>query len=378
MTTLPTFGFATATEISFGRGAAHGSIARIATFGRNALVVTGATSDRAGWLIDELKAEGVATAVFSVPKEPDVDLISAGIAAAQGCDVVIAIGGGAAIDAGKAIAALVPAQGDMMDYLEVVGKGLPLETNPLPFVAIPTTAGTGAEATRNAVINVPSHRRKVSLRDVRMLPRLAIVDPALTDNCPKPITLASGLDAVTQVIEPYICSRANPMTDALCRDAIPRGMKALARLMENEDPAARNDMALTSLYGGIALANAGLGVVHGLAGPLGGLSNAAHGAICGALLPHGLAMNDAQCGGHPRIAEVRQWIADALGCDTGIAFENLEQWSKSNGLLGLDALGVSEEDRHKAAQDAATSSSMKANPVALTSAHLAEIMEKAR
>ncbi|MEN8657234.1 MAG: iron-containing alcohol dehydrogenase, partial [Marivita sp.] len=138
MTTLPTFGFATATEISFGRGTAHGSIARIATFGRHALIVTGATSDRAGWLIDGLKAAGVATTVFSVPKEPDVNLISAGIAAAEGCDVVIAIGGGAAIDAGKAIAALVPAQGEMIDYLEVVGKGLPLETNPLPFVAIPT------------------------------------------------------------------------------------------------------------------------------------------------------------------------------------------------------------------------------------------------
>lgn len=378
MTTLPTFGFATASEITFGRGTAFGSIGRIATLSRHALVVTGATPDRAGWLIDGLNSHGIATTVFSVPKEPDVDLIAAGILAADGCDVVIAVGGGAAIDAGKAVAALVPAKGDMMDYLEVVGKGLPLETPPLPFVAIPTTAGTGAEATRNAVINVPSHRRKVSLRDTRMLPRLAIIDPALTDDCPKPITLASGLDAVTQAIEPYICCRANPMTDALCRDAIPRGMKALVRLMEGEDPNARDDLALTSLYGGIALANAGLGVVHGLAGPLGGLSNAAHGAICGALLPHGLTMNETQSGGQTRITEVRQWIAASLNCDSEIAFEKLEQWSKSNGLLGLDALGVSEEDRHQAAQDAATSSSMKANPVALTTAHLVEIMEKAR
>ncbi len=156
---------------------------------------------------------------------------------------MVSLGGGAVIDAGKAIAALVPAAGPVIDYLEVVGTGRQLEASPLPFVAIPTTAGTGAEVTKNAVINVPEQQRKVSLRDDRMLPDPAIVDPALTDNAPRSITLSSGLDALTQVIEPRLCSRATPFTDALCQQAIPRGIRALKILMEQECPASRDEMA---------------------------------------------------------------------------------------------------------------------------------------
>ncbi|WP_207101870.1 iron-containing alcohol dehydrogenase [Paracoccus shandongensis] len=377
------FAFATATEILFGRGQASVAAERVAGMGRRVLLVHGRDGARAAWLADALVGQGCAVAGFAVPREPDMDLIGDGIAAGQGAQVVVALGGGAAIDAGKAIAALIPATRPMLDHLEVVGRGLPLDHPPLPFVAIPTTAGTGAEVTRNAVIGVPQHRRKVSLRDARMLPRLAIVDPALTDGCPRAVTLASGLDAITQVIEPYVCTRANPLTDALCRDAIPRGLAAIRRLMERDDPGARDDMALVSLCGGLALANAGLGAVHGLAGPLGGLTGAPHGAICGALLPPVLGANRRTAtdpGTIRRLDQVARWIGAAFDtphASMAEAARALSDWSHRAGLPALSALGIGPEAQAAAAEAAATSSSMKSNPAALSPNDLRRIMEEA-
>lgn len=376
------FTFATASEIRFGRGAATAAVPDLADLGQRLLLVTGANPERAGWLGAALAEAGCAVTAFAIPGEPDVARIEAGVAAAReaGAQAVVAIGGGAAVDAGKAIAALVPATRPMQDHLEVVGKGLPLERPPLPFAALPTTAGTGAEVTRNAVIAVPEARRKVSLRDRAMLPALAIVDPALTDSCPRGVTLASGLDAITQVIEPYLCTRANPMTDALCRDAIPAGLSALRRLMEAESPEARDAMAWVSLCGGLALANAGLGVIHGLAGPLGGLTGAPHGAICGVLLPHGLALNAERAsdpGLAARFGEIRSWIGAALDCRPEDAFDRLAAWARSCGLPTLTALGVPAEAQAEAAEAAAGSSSMKANPVALTPEDLRGMMQRA-
>lgn len=382
--TLPAFTFMTATEILFGRGHAAQAAGRIAALGRRVLLVHGATPDRAEWLFRALIETGADVHGFAVPQEPDMALIEAGLAhgRALGAKVVVALGGGAVIDAGKAIAALVPAPRPMIDHLEVVGKGLPLDAAPLPFVAMPTTAGTGAEVTRNAVISVPEERRKVSLRDPRMLPRLAIVDPALTDHCPRAVTLASGLDAIAQVIEPYVSTRANALTDALCRDAVPRGLAALIRLMEAEDPTARDEIAWVSLCGGIALANAGLGAVHGLAGPLGGLSSAAHGAICGALLPHVLVANReavADAAGAARLDDVGRCIAEAFGDPGGLVggCKALARWSREAGLPGLTQLGITAEARAEAAVAAASSSSMKANPAALSEEVLARVMAAA-
>lgn len=379
------FAFATATEILFGRGQADAAPARIVAFGRRVLLVHGGTVTRSQSLRLALTGAGAEVTGFAVAAEPDMALIEAGIAAGRTADaqVVVAMGGGAVIDAGKAIAALLPATRPMLDHLEVVGQGLPLDNPPLPFIALPTTAGTGAEVTRNAVIGVPEHRRKVSLRDLRMLPRLAIVDPALTDIAPRAVTLASGLDAITQVIEPYVCTRTNPLTDALCRDAIPRGLAALIRLMQAEDPAARDEMAWVSLCGGLALANAGLGAVHGLAGPLGGLTGAPHGAICGALLPHVLIANRravSDAGYAARLDEVGVWIGAAFGQpEAGLdrAATALAQWSRAAGLSGLAALGVDAGVRQAAAEAAASSSSMKANPAPLSAADLREVMTAA-
>ena len=379
---LPVFSFATATEIRFGRNEARRAVPDMACLGQRALLVHGRTAERAEWLLAALQAEGCSVTAFSVPQEPDVAMIEAGVDAARaaGARSVIAIGGGAVIDAGKAIAALVPSPRQILDHLEVVGHGLPLETDPLPFVALPTTAGTGAEVTRNAVIAVPEAQRKVSLRDRRMLPRIAIVDPSITDGVPRAVTLASGLDAVTQVIEPFISTKANPMTDALCRPAIVTGLAALVSLMDGDSPEARDRMAWTSLCGGLALANAGLGAVHGLAGPLGGLSGAAHGAICGALLPHVLEANAARASGDTaeRLDMVRQDLAVALSCNPRVVFAALGTWSRQAGLPGLDAQGISSEQRAQAAEMAASSSSMKANPVPLDAEALRRIMEHAR
>ena len=368
------FAFATATEIRFGRGEALRALPELGTWGR-LLVVHGAGAlARGGSVARAIEALRPALPV-TVTEEPELAGIEAWVTRAReaGVQAVVAIGGGAVIDAGKALAALIPAPQGALRYLEVVGEGRALEAQPLPFAAIPTTAGTGAEVTRNAVIQVAAARRKVSLRDARMLPRLAVVDPSLTDHCPRGVTLASGLDAVTQVIEPFVSTKANPLTDALCRDAIPRGLAALKRLMAAEDPEARDEMAWVSLCGGLALANAGLGVVHGLAGPLGGLSGAAHGAICGALLVPGLAMNAARAG-TARLAQVEAMMAS---CHPG-GGRGLDLWARAQGLRGLDALGITAGMRDQAAEMAASSSSMKANPVALSRDDLLLLMEDAR
>ncbi|MCD4685423.1 MAG: iron-containing alcohol dehydrogenase, partial [Anaerolineae bacterium] len=288
------FEFATATRIIFGAGklADVGLIA--AALGQRALVVTGKHTARASRLLELLSDAGVDVTVFAVDQEPTIAIVQQGTAQARDavCDLVIGFGGGSVLDAGKAIAALLTNPGDPLDYLEVIGKGQPLIAAPAPYIAIPTTAGTGAEVTRNAVLASPEQRVKVSLRSPLMLPDVALVDPKLTYSVPPDITAYTGLDALTQVIEPYVSHLANPLTDALCREGITRAARSLRRAVTHgDDAAAREDMALASLMGGLALANAKLGAVHGFAGPFGGMFHAPHGAVCAALLPHVMATN---------------------------------------------------------------------------------------
>ena len=184
------------------------------------------------------------------------------------------------------MAALIPNQGEVIDYLEVIGAGRKLQAAPLPFIALPTTAGTGAEVTKNAVLGSKEHRVKVSLRDNQMLANIALVDPLLTHSMPPSVTASTGMDALTQVLEPYVTHLATPLTDGFCVEGLRRAGRSLRRVFdEPADAAARSDMALTSLLGGLALANAKLGAVHGFAGVLGGMYGAPHGAICAALLP---------------------------------------------------------------------------------------------
>lgn len=369
------FGITQPGRILFGRGEAMKASGLIRGFGEGVLVVHGANRERAKWLkIPDAEVQGLPCL-----GEPTLAMLEEALQRARGFDpqVVVGLGGGAVIDLAKALAALIPAPDGPMEHLEVVGKGLPLRADPLPFVAIPTTAGTGAEVTKNAVIGLPDLGRKVSLRHDRMVARLAIVDPALTDGCPKAVTLASGLDAVTQVIEPFLSSKATPYTDALTRPAIPLGMQALMQLMQGEAPDARDVMAWVSLCGGLGLANGGLGAVHGLAGVIGGMTGAAHGAICGALLGPVLAANrDATTGlARQRVDEVCGMLAGPLGATQDEVPAALQAWAWAEGLPGLAAMGVV-EDQHAAIVAAAReASSMKGNPVALSDAVLHQILQ---
>src|ERR1017187_2900235 len=286
---MPTFEFATAARILFGEGTLRQVPAAAASIGRRALLVTGASPDRAVPLRQALQSAGVSPVPFSVPGEPTLSLIRS---APRDYDFVIAFGGGSVLDAAKALAALLTNPGDPLDYLEVIGLGHPLAAPAAPCIAIPTTAGTGSEVTRNAVLASPQRRVKASLRSPSMFPRLAVVDPELTYHLPRAITASTGLDALTQLIEPYVSLRANPMTDQFCVEGIRRAAHALPLVWANGgDLAARRDMAWASLLGGMALANAALGAVHGFAAPIGGIFPAPHGAVCAALLPHAMDVN---------------------------------------------------------------------------------------
>ena len=288
------FEFATATRIIFGEGSVKQVAPAAKQWGKRILVVTGHGPERAGLLRADLAAAGVHTSTFAVEGEPSVDLIAHGLQQARGeqCDAVIALGGGSVIDAGKAIAALLTNPGELMDYLEVVGKGQAIQNPAAPFIAVPTTAGTGSEVTRNAVLGVPARQVKVSLRSPLLLPRLAVVDPELTFGLPPAVTASTGLDALTQLIEAYVSIRANPVTDGFCVQGIPLAARSLRRAFHHgHEPEARRDMSLAALFSGLALANAGLGVVHGFAAPLGGRFPAPHGAICAAILPYGMEIN---------------------------------------------------------------------------------------
>ncbi|MFP5248916.1 MAG: iron-containing alcohol dehydrogenase [Acidobacteriota bacterium] len=373
------FEFATATRIVFGEGAAATLPELLRAFGSRPLVVTGASTERAASLLSAL-----ATEVFAVPGEPTVDRVRAGARRAREteCDVVVAIGGGSAIDAGKAIAALATNGGEPLEFLEVVGKGRSISLPSLPFLAVPTTAGTGSEVTRNAVLGSPEHGVKASLRSPLMLPRVAVIDPELTYALPPAVTAATGLDALTQLIEPYVSARANPLTDALCIAGIERAAVALPRAYrDGTDREARRDMALASLFGGLALANAGLGVVHGFAAPLGGSWNAPHGALCAALLPHGMAVNvaalRARAPQHPALERYTAIARRLTGRPAASAEEGIE-WVRALGAaLGvppLRAWGVSEADLPGIVAKAARASSMQANPLSLTSEELLAVV----
>ncbi len=287
---MPSFEFATANRIIFGAGKLNGLGDQLKGRAKRLLLVTGRSSDAIPRVREILSAQGIPFDEFALHGEPTVDTASEGVKLAleHGCDMVIGLGGGSVLDAGKAIAALATNPGDVLDYLEVVGKGQALINAPLTYIAIPTTAGTGTEVTRNAVLESPAHGVKVSLRSPLMLPSVALVDPELTYTLPPAITASTGLDALTQLIEPFVSVKANPLTDAICREGIRHAARSLRRAYENgADQEAREGMSLASLFGGMALANSALGAVHGFAGPLGGMLHAPHGAICAKLASTG-------------------------------------------------------------------------------------------
>jgi alcohol dehydrogenase class IV len=382
--TAAAFEFATAGRIVAGAGRAAELPDIVAGLGSRVLVCTGADPARHGSLLAGL---GSPAAVFAVAGEPTAELARTGAAAARehGADVIAAIGGGSVIDLGKAVAMLLANGGDPLDYLEVVGSGQKITQLAAPCVAVPTTAGTGAEVTANAVLTVPGHRLKASLRSPLMIPRVALVDPELTVSCPPPVTAASGLDALTQCLEPFVSVRATPLTDGLAREGLRRAATGLrAAHADGGDLAARTDMAMCALLGGMALANAKLGAVHGLAGVIGGTADVPHGVACAALLAPVIEANvrtlRSAAPGSPaldRYAEAAQLLTGKPGASVEDGLAWIGETVSLLGVPGLAAFGLGPGQADDIAAKAATSSSMQGNPVPLSHDELKAVVLQA-
>ena len=381
------FELATAGRILFGPGTLKELEPIAADLGRRALIVRGRNPDRARHLEAIVRAANINYSLFEVHGEPTIERIEAGVKQAREieADMVIGFGGGSVIDSAKAIAALATNPGSILEYLEVIGKGKQLALASVPCIAIPTTAGTGAEVTRNAVLASPAHKVKVSLRSPYLLPRLAVVDPMLTCDLSRSVTASTGLDALTQLIEPYVCVRSNPVTDGFCVEGLKRVARSFRSAFEDgHDIPARENMALASLFGGLSLANAGLGGVHGFASPIGGMFDAPHGAICAALLPHVMEINIRALQERARESAVLSrydTIATLLTGSGKATSEDGIRWvhdlCKDLRIPGLRTYGVSESDVQAVVEQAAKASSMKANPIQLTTEELTEVLEQA-
>ena len=381
------FKFATASQIIFGPGTIKEIGDLAAGMGSRAFLVTGKTVDRAAPVIERLKKQGVAITQFSIPEEPTTDLALAAVDSARrdACEFVIGIGGGSVLDAGKVVAALLTNSGELMDYLEVIGRGQPLNRKPAAYIAIPTTAGTGAEVTSNAVLDSPRHRVKVSMRSRFMLPDLALVDPELTYAMPPEVTAVTGLDAFTQLLEAYVSLQANPMTDGICREGLQRAARSLKRAyFDGKDAGARRDMCLASLFGGLALANAKLGAVHGFAGPLGGMYDAPHGGLCAGLLPYVMEVNlkalQSRAPKSPAINRYNEVACIITGKSTDRASDGITGLQELCSQLQVPRLaeyGIKEADFSTIVAKSKNASSMKGNPISLTETELLEVLKAA-
>ncbi|MFW5831651.1 MAG: iron-containing alcohol dehydrogenase, partial [Prolixibacteraceae bacterium] len=323
--------------------------------------------------------------VFRISSEPTIQLIDDGIETARknACDVVIGFGGGSAIDSAKAIAALVPNKGELLDYLEVIGKGKPPAKSPLPCIAVPTTSGTGTEVTKNSVIKSPEHQVKVSLRSESMYPDVAIVDPVLTLSMPPDITASTGVDALTHLLETFVSSESNLFIDMFCREGMQRISRSLLKAYENgNDLKAREDMAMASMLGGMALANVKLGAVHGFAGPMGGMFPMPHGIVCACLLPSVMEINLqalSKMNDNNRLKKYHE-LARILTGNPGATAQDGINWV--NNLIQkldipkLSQFGLNESNFEVLVSKAKAASSMKGNPVVLQDDGLTLILGK--
>ena len=381
------FEFATADKIIFGAGTAL-QIGKLASgFGHKALVVFGKSFLKSHPIMQDLKAHGIQCECFRITKEPTVPMVMAGANKARraACDVVIAIGGGSVIDSGKVIAALLTNQGDLYDYLETIGKGQAIINAPAPFLALPTTAGTGTEVTCNSVLISPEHEVKVSMRSHLMLPKIAIIDPELTYSMPPSITANTGMDAITQLIEAFVSRDSNPLTDGICREGLMRTAGSMEKVfLDGSNIKAREDMCIASLFGGIALANAKLGAVHGIAGPLGGMYPSSHGGVCGRLLPFVMATNIAALKNRfpasdalTRYKEIARMVTGNLKASALESVIWVQNLCDSMGVAPLSRYGVHEKDIDRIVERSQKASSMRGNPVQLKKEELQDILQQA-
>ena len=379
------FEFATATRIIFGPGTISEASSLSGDMGKRAFVVTGRTVERAEPLLERLDKHGIEYVTFNVSGEPTTTIATAAVQAARqaGCDTVISIGGASVVDTGKVVAAMLTNSGELEDYLEVVGAGKPLAQSAAAHIAIPTTPGTGAEVTRNAVLSVPEHKVKVSMRSPLMLPCLAVVDPVLTHSMPPSVTASTGLDALTQLLEVYVSAQANPLTDGICREGLRRAGRSIRRAYQDgNDHDAREDMAMASLFSGLGLANAKLGAVHGFAGPLGGMYSAPHGDICARLLPfvmetnvQALRQRNAVSPALTKYDEAARLLTGDSSAKAADAVTWVQKLCLALKVPSLSRFGLKQQDFETIAAKAKKSSSMKGNPVELTDDELLNIIK---
>jgi alcohol dehydrogenase class IV len=388
---IPAFEFSGVGRIVFGRGkfALAGELA--AGLGRAALVIyNGGAGEH---LIEPVTKAGVAVILWRQRGEPIAGQIDEAVEEARRhhCDCVIGLGGGSAIDAAKAVAGLLTNGGSAVDYMEVVGKGKRIARPAAPWMAIPTTAGTGAEATRNAVIGLPEKRFKASIRSELLLPRVALVDPCLGVTVPPAITAGSGMDALCQLIESYTSTGASPMTDALAMQGIPIAARCLPKAYhDGADLDAREGMTLAALLSGITLTNAGLGAVHGFAAALGANFAVPHGMVCAALLPHIIAANmkalreldpSESSRGLSRYAAIGrkllgfESVIDVEAINTCIQFTS--DLARELNIPPLKQFGIHVEHVAEMAALARKASSMRFNPVVLSDEALAGALRSA-
>jgi alcohol dehydrogenase class IV len=325
--------------------------------------------------------------VFRIDQEPTIDMVERGVLLSRAikAQAIVGFGGGSAIDVAKAIAGLSTNPGPVLTYLEVVGEGMPLTQTALPMIAVPTTAGTGSEVTRNAVIAVPEKKVKVSLRSPLLIPRMAIIDPDLTLTLPASITASTGMDALAQVIEPFVSIRANPIVDGFCREGLTRAGRSLFKAYFNGgDRQAREDMSYTSFMGGLALANGGLGAVHGFAAPIGGMFPIPHGVLCARLLGPVVRVNframKARDPDHPSLAKYSEAARLVMGEDKE-QVDNFPDWieelcNKMN-IPRFSDLNISRPSFDEIVVKAAAANSMQANPIRLEYDELIEILAQA-
>ena len=380
------FSLAVPTDIRFGAGRVAELPQALADLGATrAFVVTGRSTTRADQIRSGLDDAGVSSIVYGVEGEPSVDGVRAAVAAMReaGCDAVLGFGGGSALDVAKAVAVLAAADSDPLDHLEVIGAGRPLHAPGLPCVAVPTTAGTGSEVTRNAVLS--GQGMKASLRSPLLLPKVAVVDPDLLVGLPSSVTAFSGMDALSQLVEPLLSTRANPFSDALAREGIRRSARSLRRAGAEgmQDPAVREDLALASLFGGLCLANSGLGAVHGIAAAAGARLAAPHGAVCAALLAaavdvnlHALRDRAADHPALPRFTEVATLLTDDPNANPEDALGWLDDLAVALSIPGLASYGLIEEDIPALVAAAQRASSMRSNPIPLTDGEVGDIVRR--
>ncbi|CAM2866639.1 iron-containing alcohol dehydrogenase [Vibrio rarus] len=378
------FHFMTTSKIVFGEGALQSSLSILNQFGYSVLLVTGKDRSRAHTIIEYLKSQSIRYQHISVTSEPTIAMVeeSAIVARRFKPDVVVAMGGGSVIDMGKALAAMTTNFGDLYDYVEVVGRNVPIKSPPLPMIAIPTTASTGAEATKNAVIKSGQDRVKVSLRHPQMLPDVAIVDPTLTYGTDVQTSGRGAMDAFTHLMEAYVCGEPNPLTDMICEEGLRRIARSVVPACVYDNPRARSDLSFAALLGGMAISNAKLGAAHGLASALGGKIPAPHGVITARLAPFVMAANSKMalhCGRTDLLTRYKK-VSELITGDPSAQIEEGIAWVSHTieqlHIPSLSRYGLSHLSFAEIAQDALQSVAMKGNSLPLSQDVLMEILSQ--